>query len=219
MIKDIRDRLLNVRLMRDEKEVKIALVIIGVLILILLLNIGYLYYAFFNKQSQNNFFSKNSSTLVTITSVPVVITVIPTQFPPTIVPTFVSQTTTQTKSGVKDYFIPLGSGTNQSSDFSDVVGVLASVDFGGYQNIKEIRFEASINVPTANQSVSVRLYNTTDKHPVWSSEVTMNGGAAEYLISPVLAYDTGLKTYQVQMKTQLQYLSNLTQSRIHVILK
>ncbi|OGH18834.1 MAG: hypothetical protein A3F31_04635 [Candidatus Levybacteria bacterium RIFCSPHIGHO2_12_FULL_38_12] len=205
--------------MRDEKEVRFAFATVGVLIFVLLLNILYLNYTFFNKQFQNGSLTPSSLTVVTVTSVPVVITVIPTQVPPTLIPTSVFQTNIQSNSLVKDYFIPLGSGTNQTSEFADVPGALAKVDFDNYQNIKEIRFEASVNVPTANQSVTVRLFNTTDKHPVWNSEVTMSGGASEYLISPPLLYDTGSKTYQVEMKTQLKYLTNLTQSRIHILLK
>lgn len=214
MIKGIRDRLLQVRLTRDEKEVKIVFLIIGFLVVVLLLNILYLNFAFLKKEKQD--ISSKSSTSVTPTNTGSEITVIPTQTQ-TAIPT--SSQTSQTSSAVKDYFIPLGSGTNQTSDFNDVAGATASVDFGGYQNIKEIRFEASVNVPTANQSVTVRLYNSTDKHPVWNSEVNMNGGASSYLNSEPLIYDIGLKTYQVQMKTQLKYLTNLTQSRIHILLK
>ncbi|EKD86751.1 MAG: hypothetical protein ACD_37C00158G0001, partial [uncultured bacterium] len=33
-----------------------------------------------------------------------------------------------------------------------------------------------------------------------------------------IIYDKGSKTYQVQMKTQLKYTANVTQSRVHIIL-
>ena len=218
MINDLRDRLIRMRLLRDEKEIKIAFIIIGFLIFVLLANIIYLNYLLFNKSSQNS--SVNiSSSVATIPSAPVTITAIPTQTSPTVAPTFAPQVITQTNSQVKDFYIPLGNGTNQTTDFVDVSGVVASVDFGSYQNIKEIRFEASVTVPTANESVTVRLFNVTDKHPVWYSEMSMNGGAFEYLVSQPVSYDTGVKTYQVQMKTQLGYLANLAQSRIHITLK
>ncbi len=122
-------------------------------------------------------------------------------------------------SPVKDYFISLGSGTSDAGDWTDVPGVSADINFGNYRSIKEIRFEVSIYVPTANETVSVRLYNMTDKHPVWNSEVTSNGGQTEILTSSPLVYDTGEKVYQVQMKTQLRYSATLVQSRIHIILK
>ena len=112
----------------------------------------------------------------------------------------------------------MGSGSSQAGDWTDVPGLEASVDFGKYKSIKEIRFEASISVPTANEAVWVRLFNKTDQHPVWFSEATMTGGASSYLVSSPITYDKGSKTYQVQMKTQLKYTANLTQSRIHITL-
>jgi hypothetical protein len=118
---------------------------------------------------------------------------------------------------VKEYFIPFGTGTNQSSDWTDVPGAQATVDFGGFSPIHKILFEATISIPTANQTASVRLYNVTDKHPVWYSEMTMTNNV--YTVSPPLLYDPGAKTYQVQMKTQLQYTANLSLARIHILLK
>lgn len=118
---------------------------------------------------------------------------------------------------IKEYFIPFGMGSNQTSDWADISGLQANIDFGNYPNIKEIRFEVSVNVPTANQTVSVRLFNVTDKHPVWNSEITTTNNI--YAVSSPIIYDKGSKNYQVQMKTQLQHLVNLTQARLHIVLK
>ena len=127
--------------------------------------------------------------------------------------------TTIIQNSVKDYYISLGSGTNQTSDWEDVPGAQAVVDFGQYGSIKNISFEASVYVENANEWVAVRLYNETDKHPVWNSDLMFNNGTAAYLTSQALAYDTGSKLYQVQMKTQLQYPATLAQSRLHILLK
>jgi hypothetical protein len=135
-------------------------------------------------------------------------TATPTQHPVTVI--------NENEPAIKDYFIPFGTGTSQAGDWTDVPGLQANIDFGNYQNIKEVHFEVSVNVPTGNQSVSVRLFNVTDKHPVWYSEVTTNNN---YVSSPAIIYDKGAKLYQVQMKTELQFLANLTQARIHIILK
>lgn len=118
---------------------------------------------------------------------------------------------------IREYFIPLGTGSNQSGDWMDVPGALATVDFGGYRTIQKIVFEVNVNIPTANQTASVRLFNVTDKHPVWNSELTATNNV--YTVSEPLVFDTGSKTYQVQMKTQLQFLAELTQARVHVFLK
>ena len=121
------------------------------------------------------------------------------------------------KNNIKDYFISFGSGTNSSSDWADVEGLQVSFDLGNYVNIKEVRFEVSTQIPTGNQIIWIRLYNKTDNHPVWNSEVSANG-ASSYVVSDALIYDNGKKTYQVQMKTQLNFPANITQSRIHVTL-
>jgi len=147
-------------------------------------------------------------TSITITSAP--------SPSPSATPTPKSSSSTSQQTSVKDYFIPLGSGSVDSTDWADVPGARASVDFGQYPSIKSIVFEASVSVPTGNQAAYVRLFNVTDAHPVWYSDVTMSGGTSAYLVSTPVTYDTGLKTYQVQMKTQLNYTANLTQGRIHI---
>lgn len=212
MLSDIRDRLLSIQLKRDEKEVKIGFIITGIIILFLLTNVIYLNFILVN----------NKPTTTSVTS----ISPSPNLASSTPIPSSSSTPTPEPKSSVvtvqssvKDYFIPLGSGSNQSSDWKDVPGAEVTIDLGQYQDIKEVRLEVSVNVPTANGSVFVRLYNVTDKHPVWNSEVMGSGSSTSSLISPAVIYDKGLKQYQVQMKTQLGVLANLTQSRIHVIVK
>lgn len=210
MIKEFRDRLILTELHRDEREVKVAFIIIGALLVILLAIVSYLFVLFF--QSQKPIPNKNQ-TLQTET-----ISTIPTATPtssPTAIPTQ-PLTKAVNEPAIKDYFIPFGTGVSQAGDWTDVPGLQANIDFGNYQNIKEIHFEVSVNVPATSQSVSIRLFNVTDKHPVWYSEVTTNNN---YVSSPAIIYDKGLKLYQVQMKTQLQSPANLTQARIHISLK
>lgn len=210
MLNDIRDRILSARLQRDEKEIKVLFGIIGLVIVSVIAGAAYLFFIF----------SKNLQTLNESASKPLVQAPTPTPTPlptPSIEPT-ASQTLPLQESSVKEYFVPLGSGTNQTSDWTDVPGVQATIDFGKYPNIKEVKFEASVHVPTANQYVYVRLYNVTDKHPVWYSDVSMNSPTALLTSQPII-YDEGEKLYQVQMKTQLKFLANLVQSRIHIILK
>jgi hypothetical protein len=119
----------------------------------------------------------------------------------------------------KDYFIPLGTGSTASNTWQTIDGAITTVDLGGYTNIDSARFEVSISNPTSDQSVWARLYDSTDSHEVWNSEVTMNGNTSKYLVSGPISWQSGTKQYQVQMKTQLQSSAVLTQSRIHVIIK
>lgn len=122
--------------------------------------------------------------------------------------------------GVKEFFIPFGAGSSSSSDWQDVEALQAYVDSANYGDLKSVVFEASVHVPTGNQTASVRLFNATDKHPVWFSEVLFNGGGSpQFLISKPITLDEGNKLYKVQMKTELQFKAILDQSRIHIITK
>lgn len=214
MLSYIRDRLLSIQLKRDEKEIKIGFIIVGAIILFLLANVIFL----------NLAIVKNKSTSGNIILTPTPLATIYASASPTMIasptPSPISSVVPKSSvSVIKDYFIPLGSGSNQAGDWTDVQGAQVTVDLGQYQDIKEIHLESSIDVPTANGTVSIRLYNTTDKHPVWNSEVTANANMGLYLVSSALTYDSGSKLYQVQIKTQLKVLANLSQSRIHVIVK
>ncbi len=122
-----------------------------------------------------------------------------------------------TVSTAKEYYVPLGSGTNTTDEWTDVSGASAYINTTSYSKIKQAMFEATVAIPTGAQRVWVRLYNATDKHPVWYSEMTADGSAPQLLTSPTITLDPGNKLYQVQMKTQLKILTNLSQSRIKII--
>lgn len=117
----------------------------------------------------------------------------------------------------KDDYVVFGSGTNMSTDWGDVPGLEAYADNNSYGVIKEVIFETSVQIPTGNETAYVRLYNKTDQHPVWYSEVSIEGGEAKFLQSKPISLDSGKKLYKVQMKTTLAYPANLIQSRIHII--
>lgn len=124
---------------------------------------------------------------------------------------------TQSLPLVKEFFVPFGTGSNSSDDWQDVGGLRATLDLANYGSAKTITFEASIRIPTGNEIAYVRLYNVTDKHPVWFSDVSLEGGTAQLLVSKPITLDSGNKTYQVQMKTSLKYPAYLDQSRLHII--
>jgi hypothetical protein len=212
------------KLQRHEKWTSIMISLEGILTLLLLANIIYLnLYLFHSKLfTPSSGGKKIQSPIITATP--------PTETSPTpcaacspITPSSPVTTPRQApvviQNAVKDYYISLGSGTTQSNDWVDVPGIQAVIDFGQYPHIKEIHFEVSVYVPSANEWVSVRLYNETDKHPVWNSQVTTDATTTAYLTSPAISYDTGQKFYQVQMQTQLQVPATLVQSRLHIVLR
>ncbi len=116
----------------------------------------------------------------------------------------------------KEYYVAFGGGSNATDDWADVGGASAYVDTSTYGRIQSVTFEASVSIPTGNQKAYVRLYNKTDKHPVWFSEVSLEGGTPQLLISSPITLDKGEKLYLVQMKTQLKYPANLTQARVRI---
>lgn len=120
-------------------------------------------------------------------------------------------------STAKEYYVPLGSGSNTTNDWTDVAGASAYIDTASYGRIKIATFEATVTVPAGSQKVWVRLFNATDKHPVWFSEMTTDNASPTLLTSEAITLDSGNKLYQVQMKTQLKAPTNLVQSRVRII--
>lgn len=200
-------------LKREEKRVKRIAILFSFLIIILLFGVSYLIF-----QSLTS--KKPTTTIVNVTAPTV--TTSPTASPSSSPKVSITQPSSNTsgQSSVKDYYVNLGSGSNQSTDWADVAGAITTADLGQYANVKEMHFEAFINVPTANGSISVRLLNKTDGYAVWNSEVTLSATKdTTKFVSPSLIYDTTPKLYQVQMKSQLGVFANLVSSRIHVIAK
>lgn len=140
----------------------------------------------------------------------------PTPVPPTPTPVPPTQIPIST-SLVKEFFVPFGTGSNASDDWQDLAGLKATINQANYGSIKTVVFEASVRIPTGNETAYVRLFNATDKHPVWFSDVSLDGGTPQLLISKPITLDSGNKTYQVQMKTSLKFQAFLDQARLHII--
>lgn len=124
---------------------------------------------------------------------------------------------TQNSTNILETYIPLGSGSSFASDWEDITGLEASIDTTKYKNISKVTFELTMLIPNGNQEASVRLYNKTDKHPVWFSEVSHSGGEAKAIISNPIQLDSGNKTYIVQAKTQLQNEVKIINARIKIL--
>lgn len=116
-------------------------------------------------------------------------------------------------------FISLGSGINRSTEWEDIPGVQVTIDDTNYPDIQEVLFEAGILIPTGNQTVYVRLFNQTAKHPVWFSDLSHSGGDPTVLMSENIFLDEGQNTYQVQMKSSLGFATQLIESRIRIVTK
>jgi hypothetical protein len=116
----------------------------------------------------------------------------------------------------KEYFVPLGSGSSASTEWVDVPGAASTINTASYGRIKSVIFESTTAIPSGGHRIWIRLYNATDKHPVWYSEMTTDQSIATLLTSSQITLDKGNKLYQVQMKQQLPNAANLVQSRVKI---
>lgn len=116
----------------------------------------------------------------------------------------------------KEYYIPFGSGSGSYTDWTDIPGLQAYIDSTSYGKIKTVVFEASLHIPTGNQTASIRLINATDGRVIANSQLDFNGNTESTLLSSQVTLDYGQKLYKVQLKTQLKYNAILDQSRVHV---
>lgn len=123
------------------------------------------------------------------------------------------------KPNLRELFIPFGSGENSSDDWQDVPGAKAILTAENYPGHPAVTFEAQLFIPNGNQTVSARLFNATDQHPVWYSDVSLEGGTPALVTSRPVTLDPGTKTYQVQMKTTLKAPAVLRMARMHIIIK
>lgn len=218
MLSTIKDRFLRLRLQRDEREIKIGFILTAIIIIVIIANVTYLNLFILSNNSTPP--KSAATTFSTPTSAATNSAVILRSSVPIATPQFTTpppSSSTQSNT-VKDYYINLGSGINQSTDWADVQGTFNTIDISQYQNIKEVHLETNINVPTANGTVSVRLFNKTNNYAVWNSDRTVQSEVSgSLIISRNIIYDKGPKLYSVQMMSQLGVSATLVQARIHII--
>jgi len=133
-------------------------------------------------------------------------------------PQIVKETKYETvQSGGKEVIIPLGVGSTTSVNYLDLEGIEAYIDSSKYPNYKEVYFEASLRIPSGNGKATAQLYNVSDKHPVWYSEVTLEGSTPKMIISPKINLDSGNKLYRVQLKSSMSAAVYLDNARIRIV--
>ena len=120
---------------------------------------------------------------------------------------------------VKEIYIPFGHGTTYSLTYTELAGIEAVIDKDNYPNVKSMIFEATMRIPTANGQMYAKLYNVTDKHEVWFSEVTAEGPTGYRAESGEISLDPGRKLYRVMVKSTMGYEAILDSARIKIILK
>lgn len=131
-------------------------------------------------------------------------------------PTVVSSSPSFTSRSAKEYYITLGSGVIKTNTWQDVAGAEAVVDTANYPPIKSVTFEVYLKIPTANGKVYAKLYNVTDKHDVWFSEVASEGPTLTKK-EAAITLEQGAKTYRVMGLSTLKYDANIENARLRII--
>ena len=89
----------------------------------------------------------------------------------------------------------------------------AIIDTRDYTNITSVQFEAFMHLPHANGMMFAKLYNVSDEHDVWFSELTADTSEITRYVADI-TLDEGENTYRVHMKSSLRDLANLVNARI-----
>ncbi len=130
------------------------------------------------------------------------------------------ETQTIIQTSQKEIFIPVGTGSTFASSYTDLGGLEVTIDTTKYSAIESVVFEASIWVQDGNGKMYAQLYNLTDKHPVWSSEISTNSAKGILTTSGKITLEKGMKTYRVQAKTDMNaYAAHVDNARIKIVLK
>lgn len=128
-----------------------------------------------------------------------------------------TQTVTVPDTGApKEYYIPLGTGSTKSDAWQTVSGMEATIDTSLYQHIRSVTFESSLSIPAGVGWMRVKLYNATDGHDVWGSELTSESDTARAMQSSI-SLDAGNKRYIVQALSTIRAEALIANARIKIV--
>jgi len=120
---------------------------------------------------------------------------------------------------VKEIYVPLGSGSTDSTDWVELPGVESFIDTTKYPSIQSVIFEALLRIPTGNGRVYAKLYNITDKHDAWNSEVYLEGREARRVEANNVVLAPGNKLYRVMLKSTMGCQAFLDFARVKILLE
>lgn len=114
-------------------------------------------------------------------------------------------------------YIPLGSGgTANDRNWYLVTSYQASINPGDYPGYSNIQLEMVMNLNEAVGEARARIYSSSDKSAVSSSNVSTTSTTATLLTSGGFTLPSGAKTYVLQVQSTEGYTVNLQSARIKV---
>lgn len=119
---------------------------------------------------------------------------------------------------LREAYIPIGSGSTTKDSWDALTGVEVAIDTQKTGNIKEAYFQAILRIPTGNGKISAKLFNVTDNHDVWFSEIS-NEGANGVLKEAKITLTQGSKLYRVYLKSSLQYEVIIDLAKLKLIIE
>lgn len=116
----------------------------------------------------------------------------------------------------KEYYVPLGLGFTRSDEYDDLFGADVFIDTVKYPRIQKVTFEVYLRNPTGNGITYAKLFNVTDKHDVWFSEVSMVGGGSGRR-EATIQLEPGNKEYRVKLRSSMKYDVYVDNARIKIV--
>lgn len=118
----------------------------------------------------------------------------------------------------KEVYIPLGRGSTTSLDYAQLTGAEAVVDLNQYPTIETVYFEAFLHLPHGGAAYA-KLYNVTDQHDAWHSEVYFEGSGPYRAEASGVVLSSGRKVYRVMLRSVIGSEAVLESARLKLILK
>lgn len=117
---------------------------------------------------------------------------------------------------IKEIIVPIGTGLTRSSEWEDLPGADVYIDTSNYPPIRKAIFEIYLNITTGQGQMNAKLFNVTDKHDVWFSEVSVDGGGVAKREAEV-TLEKGNKLYRVMAKSTLNAEAVVQNARIRLL--
>ncbi len=120
--------------------------------------------------------------------------------------------TTTTK--IREYHIHMGSGASTETTWHSLTSTTQIINSNNYPGSIVAKLYATVLIPNGNMFSDMRLYNETDKYPIFGSTIRFDGGGEQFLSTNRFALPVGEKKYSIQIKNQIQADTKITNSTL-----
>ncbi|MFH1959177.1 MAG: hypothetical protein ABIJ22_02520 [Patescibacteria group bacterium] len=131
----------------------------------------------------------------------------------------ITKTITQTASSnsAKEYVIYLGSGNTTSREWIEVGGTKTTIDTANYPAIKNVQFQASLNI--VGGEARARFKNKTTGAIFYDSEVMHNSSTTTWVSRTDLILHNGSNEYVIELRSTSGELAQLEGARLRITVK